>query len=64
MTFISIILSGYLYFINITKYNYILNRINYDDEITDEKNKNFNSNINIEIPDIQNKNYNELDEEK
>ena len=65
MTLISIVLSGYLYVINIHKYNYILNRINYDDEITDEKNKNFNSNnINIEIPDIQNKNYNELDEEK
>ena len=42
----------------------ILNRNNYEDEITDEKNKNINSNINIEIPDIQNKNYNELDEEK
>ena len=64
MTCISIVLSGYLYLININKYNYILNRINYEDEITDEKNKNINSNINIEIPDIQNKNYNELDEEK
>jgi hypothetical protein len=37
-----------------------LNRINYEDEICAEK----NNNINIEIPDIQNKNYNELDEEK
>ena len=59
---ISIILSGFLYYINNNKYNHILNRINYEDEIGDEKNKNIN-NINIEIPDIQNKKYNELEED-
>ena len=62
---VSILLSGYLYYINNTKYNYILNQINYEDENSGEKN-NIINNINIEIPNItnkSNKNYNELEEE-
>ena len=62
---VSILLSGYLYYINNTKYNYILNQINYEDENSREKN-NIINNINIEIPNItnkSNKNYNELEEE-
>ena len=62
---VSILLSGYLYYINNTKYNYILNQINYEDENSREKNNIINK-INIEIPNItnkSNKNYNELEEE-
>ena len=61
ISFVSVLISGYLYFINSTKYNHILNRINYEDENNDEK----KNNINIEIPNIQNnnKNYNQLEEE-
>ena len=32
ISFVSVLISGYLYFINSTKYNHILNRINYEDE--------------------------------
>ena len=61
ISFVSVLISGYLYFINSTKYNHILNRINYEDENNDEK----KNNINIEIPNIQNnnKNYDQLEEE-
>ena len=61
MSCVSILTSGYLYYINNTKYNFILNRINYEDENKDEK----KNNINIEMPNIQNnnKNYDELIEE-
>ena len=65
VSFLNILLSGYLYYVNNKKYNYILNRINYEDENSNEKNNKIN-NINIEIPSIlnkNNKNYNELEEE-
>ena len=61
VSFISVLLSGYLYYINMTKYNYILNKINYEDEIGGEKSNIINNNI--EMPNIKNKNYNELEEE-
>ena len=62
LSLVSILLSGYLYYINKKNYNSILDKINYEDENNDEK----KNNINIEMPSIQNnqnKNYNELFEE-
>jgi len=62
ISLITILLSGYLYFINKTYYKKKLNLVTYEDELSG------NENINIEIPDIKNnsdekKKYNELEEE-
>ena len=62
VSFVAILLSGYLYYINKTYYKKILNEVSYEDEIRG------NGDINIEIPEIKNnenskKNYNELEEE-
>jgi MFS family permease len=58
MSIVTIILSGYLFYINKVYYKKILNLITYEDEL------NSNGNMNIEMPNIiQKKNYNELEEE-
>ena len=58
MSIITIILSGYLFYINKVYYKKILNLITYEDEL------NSNGNMNIEISNIiHKKNYNELEEE-
>jgi MFS family permease len=62
VSLITILLSGYLYYINKVYYKKILNLINYEDEVND------NGNMNIEIPNIGNsgnegKNFNGLEEE-
>lgn len=62
ISLITILLSGYLYYINKEYYKKILNLVTYEDELSG------NGNINIEIPEIKNiskekKNYNQLEEE-
>ena len=58
MSIVTIILSGYLFYINKVYYKKILNLITYEDEL------NSNGNMNIEMPNIiKKKNYNELEEE-
>jgi nitrate/nitrite transporter NarK len=62
VSLITILLSGYLYYINKVYYKKILNLINYEDEVND------NGNMNIEIPNIGNsgnegKNFHGLEEE-
>ena len=64
VSLVSILVSGYLYYINENKYNKVLNMITYEDEISNNPgDKTNNINLNIELSNVQNKKYNELDEE-